>query len=291
MDMLLEGIETLITLSKAKTMSRTGSLLYISQSAVSKRISNLEKKLGKKLIVPDGRNVQLTSEALTLIDNIGPTFNELRGLIYEQQNMVEHSQIRLDCSETLVAGFLSPILGGYFAQDPYLTLTTNHTPRIIEHVQSGKAHLGICAGYLPSQHQLMTFALFDEPFYIVSKQPLAELPQTIITNDLSNPANTYQYGILTQLNIKPIMQMDSYAAAAQLALSGIAPALVPLSVINTLQIEAQHCHHFNQLQSLSRPINICLRPATYRNQRIRKLIATIVDAVPKVISLPLASTS
>jgi DNA-binding transcriptional LysR family regulator len=50
--MLLEGIETLLVLSKAKTMSRTGSLLYISQSAVSKRIANLEKKLGKKLIEP-----------------------------------------------------------------------------------------------------------------------------------------------------------------------------------------------------------------------------------------------
>lgn len=45
--MLLEGIETLLILSKEKTMSRTGSQLYISQSAVSKRISNLEKKLGK----------------------------------------------------------------------------------------------------------------------------------------------------------------------------------------------------------------------------------------------------
>lgn len=45
--MLLEGIETLLVLSKEKTMSRTGSQLYISQSAVSKRISNLEKKLEK----------------------------------------------------------------------------------------------------------------------------------------------------------------------------------------------------------------------------------------------------
>ncbi|GAB2667792.1 LysR family transcriptional regulator [Vibrio panuliri] len=286
--MLLEGIETLITLSKAKTMSRAGSLLYISQSAVSKRISNLEKKLGKKLIVPDGRNVQLTDDALNLIANIGPTFNELRGLIYEQQSMVESSMIRLDCSETLVAGYLADILGGYFSQEPYITLTTNHTPRIVENVQSGKAHIGICAGYLPSQHQLMTFALFDEPFYIVSKPRLTSLPETIITNDLSNPANTYQYAILTQLNVTPIMQMDSYMAAAQLALSGIAPALVPLSVIKTLQIGQQHCHHFDQLRPLSRPINICLRPSTYRNERIKTLIATIVDAAPKAAYLPSA---
>ncbi|KDO13140.1 hypothetical protein DP83_12425 [Vibrio metoecus] len=45
--MLLEGIETLLVLSKEKTMSRTGSQLYISQSAVSKRIANLEKNWEK----------------------------------------------------------------------------------------------------------------------------------------------------------------------------------------------------------------------------------------------------
>ncbi|WP_162047074.1 LysR family transcriptional regulator [Vibrio taketomensis] len=288
--MLLEGIETLITLSKAKTMSRAGSLLYISQSAVSKRISNLENKLGKKLIVPDGRNVQLTNEALNLIANIEPTFNELRGLIHEQQSMVESSMIKLDCSETLVAGYLAPILSDYIHRDPFINLTTNHTPRIVEHVQSGKAHIGICAGYLPSQHQLLVFPLFDEPFYIVFKHHLSALPETIITNDLSNPANTYQYAILNQLAMTPVMQMDSYAAAAQLALSGIAPALVPLSVIKTLQITAQHCHHFAELQSLSRPINICLRPSSYRNERIKTLIATIADAVPKAASLPSTST-
>ena len=66
--MLLEGIETLLVLSKAKTMSRTGSLLYISQSAVSKRIANLEKKLGKKLIEPSGRQIKLTPDAIALID-------------------------------------------------------------------------------------------------------------------------------------------------------------------------------------------------------------------------------
>lgn len=286
--MLLEGIETLLVLSKAKTMSRTGSLLYISQSAVSKRIANLEKRLGKKLIVPEGRNVQLTQEAINLIESIGPTFNELRGLIYEQQSVVESSIIKLDCSETLVAGYLAGVLGQHYRQDPYLVITTNHTPRIVEHVQSGKAQLGICAGYLPNHHNLMTFHLLDEPFRIVYSQQLTELPDTIITNDLNNPANTYQLAILNKLNMQPIMEMDSYSAAAQLALSGIAPALVPLSVIKTLKIDAKYCHHFEQLKPLYRPIHICLRPSSYRNDRIKTLIESIVDAVPKVASEPLA---
>jgi len=279
--MLLEGIETLLALSKAKTMSRTGSQLYISQSAVSKRIANLEKKLGKKLIVPDGRNVQLTQEAIDLIESIGPTFNELRGRIYEQQSMAEKSRITIDCSETLVASYLADILGQHFKSDPYIRITTNHTPRIVEHVQSGKAHLGICAGLLPPQHGLKTFHLLDEPFFIISDRPLEQLPNTIITNDLANTANTYQLKILKRLNMTPVMEMDSYAAAAQLALAGIAPALVPLSVIKTLKIDQCHCHHFAQLQPLYRPLHVCLRASSYKNQRIKNLVDNVVTSVAK----------
>lgn len=279
--MLLESIETLVALSKAKTMSRTGSQLYISQSAVSKRIANLEKKLGKKLIVPDGRNVQLTQDALNLIESIGPTFNELRGLIYERQSMEERSRINLDCSETLVASYLADVLGKHFGSDPYINITTNHTPRIVEHVQSGKAHLGICAGLLPPQHGLKTFHLLDEPFFIVTPKPLQQLPKTIITNDLANSANTYQLKILKKLNMTPVMEMDSYAAAAQLALAGIAPALAPLSVIKTLKIAKQHCHHFEQLQPLYRPLHVCLRASSYKNQRIKNLVDNIVRSVEK----------
>jgi len=279
--MLLEGIETLLALSKAKTMSRTGSQLYISQSAVSKRIANLEKKLGKKLIVPDGRNVQLTQDAINLIESIGPSFNELRGRIYEQQSMEERSPITIDCSETLVASYLADVFGEHFQFDPYISITTNHTPRIVEHVQSGEAHLGICAGLLPPQHGLKTFHLLDEPFFIVANKPLESLPNTIITNDLANPANTYQLKILKNLSMTPVMEMDSYAAGAQLALSGIAPALVPLSVVKTLKIPPQRYHHFEQLQPLYRPLHVCLRASSYKNERIKALVDKVVTSVAK----------
>ncbi|MCW8332727.1 LysR family transcriptional regulator [Vibrio paucivorans] len=281
--MLLEGIETLLVLSKYKTMSRTGSQLYISQSAVSKRIANLEKKLGKKLIEPSGRSIKLTPDGVALIENIGPTFSELRGLIYEQQQLEDTSLIKLDSSKSLIAGYLGKTIGDYLQRDKYLSITTNHTPRIIEHVQSGKATLGLCAGLLPPHHGLMTFHLFDEPFAIVSHTPLTELPKTIITNDLTNPANSYQLSTLEKLGIKPIMEMDAYTAAAQLALGGTAPALIPLSIIRTLNIEPQCCHYFPELEHLIRPIHICVRPSRYQSPRVKTLIEAIADAVPKAV--------
>ncbi len=289
--MLLEDIETLLVLSKEKTMSRTGSQLYISQSAVSKRIANLEKKIGKKLIEPSGRHIKLTTDALALINTIEPTFNELIGQIHDQQVLKDTSLIKLDCSETLVAGYLSLIMQDRLAEDPYLRISTNHTPRIIENVKSGKATLGLCAGYLPSHHGLMSFHLADEPFSIVSKHSLTTLPKALLTNDLNNPANTYQQAILSKHSIEPLMQMDSYTAAAQLALGGMAPALIPKSIVHTLNIEAKYSFDFEELSHLIRPIHICLRHNTYHNQRVKTLIAAIADVVAKEVLGPSTSTS
>ncbi|MGR5205848.1 LysR family transcriptional regulator [Vibrio sp. PID23_8] len=286
--MLLEGIETLLVLSKEKTMSRTGSQLYISQSAVSKRIANLEKKLGKKLIEPCGRHIKLTSDAVALISIIEPTFNELRGQIHDQQELEDTSLIRMDCSETLVAGYLSLIMEERLTQDPYLRISTNHTPRIVENVKSGKATLGFCAGYLPPHHGLMSFHLADEPFSIISKHKLTEMPKTILTNDLNNPANTYQQAVLSKHDIQPLMEMDSYTAAAQLALGGMAPALIPKSIVKTLNIAPEYCYAFDELAPLIRPIHICLRHNAYRSERVKTVIEAIADVVAKEVSSPSA---
>ena len=286
--MLLEGIETLLVLSKAKTMSRTGSLLYISQSAVSKRIANLEKKLGKKLVEPSGRTTKLTPDGLALIENIGPSFNELRGLIYEQQELEDTSLITLDSSKSLIAGYLGKTIADYFKHDQYLTITTNHSPRIVERVQSGKATIGLCAGLLPAHHGLMAFHLCDEPFFLINDQPLHSLPERVITNDLTNPANNYQLPALEKLGIKPLMEMDAYTAAAQLALGGVAPALIPLSIVKALKIPAHYCFTFEALESLIRPIHICVRQNVYQSPRVKALIKTIADVVAKEVLMPSA---
>ena len=281
--MLLEGIETLLALSHEKTMSKVGSQLYISQSAVSKRIALLEKKLGKKLIMPEGRHVRLTPAANELIANIGPTFQELQGQIYEQHVLLDKTIITLNCSETLVAGYLATMMGDYFKHDSAIRISTDHTPRIIEKVQSGKATIGFCAGHLPPHHGLKAIFLWKEPFVLVSRSPLQILPTQVLTNDLSNPANRYQLDILSQLGIEPLMELDSYTASAQLALGGVAAALVPLSIVKALKIEQQYCFSFEQLKPLFRPVHLCLRPNTYHNERVKKLLVAIENAVPKEV--------
>jgi len=79
------------------------------------------------------------------------------------------------------------------------------------------------------------------------------------------------------------MEMDAYTAAAQLALGGTGPALIPLSIVKTLNIEPQYLYSFTELAGLIRPIHICVRPNSYQSPRVRTLIESIVDAVPKAV--------
>ena len=54
---MIENLETLVTLSKTGTMMEAGTVLKISQSAVSKRIATLERYYDRALIERHGRRV------------------------------------------------------------------------------------------------------------------------------------------------------------------------------------------------------------------------------------------
>jgi len=77
------------------------------------------------------------------------------------------------------------------------------------------------------------------------------------------------------------MELDSYTAAAQLALQGSAPALVPLSTVKTLSIESIYIHGFDELTPLYRPINICVRKKNYRLDRIKRVITAVEITMSK----------
>ncbi|WP_036822322.1 LysR substrate-binding domain-containing protein, partial [Photobacterium sanctipauli] len=112
---------------------------------------------------------------------------------------------------------------------------------------------------------------------------LKQQPSQLLVNDLKNPANANQVSSLQKAGIAPLMEMDSYTAAAQLALGGVAAALVPISIVNTLNIAPHHCHHFPFMDVLTRPVQLCYRQSSYQSARTRRLIETIADSVQLAI--------
>ena len=56
-------LETFSAVAQLRSFTRAAEALHLTQPAVSKRIAQLEQRLGKKLIEPDGRQIRLTPQA------------------------------------------------------------------------------------------------------------------------------------------------------------------------------------------------------------------------------------
>ncbi|GAA3527407.1 LysR family transcriptional regulator [Zobellella aerophila] len=276
--MLLEGLETLYLLAREKTMGKVASRLYITQSAVSKRISNLESRLGKKLVEPDGRHLRLTPDALALLERIGPNLDELKGVLFDSQRLTDDSKLHIACSETILAGYLGPFLRDYIQRDQHLDFATHHTPVILEKIRAGDAVLGICAGEIVGAQGLEILPLLEEPFCLIyPDRPEFGHPLRVISIDLGNPANRYLNARLSQAQLSPWMQMDSYFAAAELGRAGLAPATVPLGVARLMGIAAAFCHLPPADSRLTRPVSLCFRPSARKRERIARLITALAQ--------------
>lgn len=275
--MLLEGLETLCLLASEGTMAKVASRLYISQSAVSKRIAQLEQRLGKKLVEPDGRQIRLTPQAQELLARVAPSLAEMKGVLADSQTLTDLTPLPVACSETLLAGYLARFMHDYLQQDPHLALSTHHTPVILARVRSGDALLGICAGRLPPGHGLEARLLLEEPFYLVEGdqregENADQGLRQILTMDLDNPSNRYLREPLAALGLTPAMELDSYLALIELAKAGIGPVLLPAGLLALVDAQGPQAR---PLAGLARPLHLVYRPNSLKRARIAQLVQAL----------------
>jgi DNA-binding transcriptional LysR family regulator len=110
----IDAFQTLIT---SGTVTKTASLLKISQPAVSRLISDLEKSAGFKLFHRSGRKLEPTLEARLLAEEVAQSMAGLKRIEQAAQNIRDfnHVQLRLVSSPSF-ATTLVPLLIDKFAR-------------------------------------------------------------------------------------------------------------------------------------------------------------------------------
>ena len=110
----IDAFQTLIT---SGTVTKTASLLGISQPAVSRLISDLEKSAGFKLFHRSGRKLEPTLEARLLAEEVAQSMAGLKRIEQAAQNIRDfnHVQLRL-VSTPSFASTLAPLLVEKFSK-------------------------------------------------------------------------------------------------------------------------------------------------------------------------------
>ena len=276
-------LDALLALVRHGTMSAAALSLRVSQSAVSKRIGQLEHQLGKQLIRREGRRTVLTAEGRALVDEVAPLMADLNTVLTRRHSQARE-QLSIAVSEAILSSWGAPLLVALREAMPELDLHihTHRSPTILDKVQAGLYPFGLCAGQLPNQTGLVTEKLLDEAMVLVARsgdldalQREREAQKALPILCIEEKSNTWQ-GIrehALRLRLEPRWPVESSFAAARLAMSGWGHALVPKGVAMALNA-MDHSLDLGA-EGLTRPATLICRKQVYQQARSRGWMDTL----------------
>lgn len=124
MDIKLEQYKTYYYVAKHASFSKAAEQLYMSQSAVSQSIKNLEQALGMPLFLRNSRGVTLTAEGELLFDYVEQALSLLskaEGELSQRKNL-ELGELRIGVGDTISRYLLLPQLDRFHKNYPHIKL-------------------------------------------------------------------------------------------------------------------------------------------------------------------------
>lgn len=284
---MLDNLKTLVALNKYSTMSETATALGITQSAVSKRISTLERDLQQELIEHIGRKVKLTGNGERLVKRTGSLILELQKELYEEPT-IGKGRIVLGVSEGILASWGAQVLKSIDEQIPELTLELHayRNPVVIDRIKAGDYMLGICPGLYGDEQNLYIEHLIDEPFVIIpsglkKRRNINIEAMDIITIDKFSTTWKSIEGQLKKFNIVPTKTVETFFSVAQLAINGFGNGLVPLGVARTLGIPPKQLVKIDKGE-IVRPVSLVARKSIFTRALVNQFREELLIQIKKI---------
>lgn len=291
---MFDELETLRLLLREGTMTGVATRLRITQSAVSKRIQALENRVGKSLVLPEGRRVKLSPSGLRLLERTAPLLAELRSALQEEVAEGEGT-IRLAVSESVLASWGARALKKVLKAHPgiALELHAHRSLGVLDRVRSGECMVGLCAGAAEDAPDLAAQLLGEEPFVLIpSHLDVKDFPKSGKIEVM-----TIEPGSATWASLGPRMKraqtrwpfrlevtrtLQSFSCLVELARAGHGHALVPGSVARAVGIPASACIAL-PAPGLSRPVSLVSRPSMLAQPLVQTFARALTQATAQVL--------
>lgn len=128
---LLTGFEAAARLGN---YSRAADELYLSQSAISHQIGQLEQQIGQPLFRRKGRGVELTLAGHLLYENVVRSLDLIRGGLERIETYLDTNLVTIVCPAPIAHGWLQPRLDNLAKDHPGLcpVISVDETARYID---------------------------------------------------------------------------------------------------------------------------------------------------------------
>ncbi|HKL80327.1 MAG TPA: LysR family transcriptional regulator [Mobilitalea sp.] len=145
-----QNLRTFLVLSELKNFTQTADQLFVAQSTVTNRISELERELGKKLFNRDKRSVELTNEGAIFRSYAKRIITLEESSIQEinSQNLFKNN-LRIGTTNTIYECYLYNRIHDYMNRnlDCAVKVTIGHSISLLQALQDGL--LDLVYSYVP----------------------------------------------------------------------------------------------------------------------------------------------
>jgi DNA-binding transcriptional LysR family regulator len=204
------NLKAFITVAELGSFSEAAEQLYLTQSAISKRIALLEQQIGKRLFDRIARQVSLTEAGNELLPRARRILQEYENALQAINDLSGEASgtLRLAISHHLGLHRLPPILKQFAQQYPNVTLDIEFmdSEKAYEQVLHGESEVAVITLALESHHNINSKKIWDDPLRFICAQdhPLAALKKPALKDLAEYPIilpglNTYTGRIIQNL--------------------------------------------------------------------------------------------
>lgn len=228
-----------------KEVAETGNIsaaaknLYISQSAVSQSIKQLETALQARLFARSPRGVTLTGEGQMLYQYV----RNALGLLATGEDKLSQAQqlllgtLTIGASDTVTGQFLTPYLDEFHHQHPgiRLKIVSGRSAKVVSMLRSGAVDIAFASS--PKDSTLETWSCFTTHSVFVAgknyhcdfdkiytRQEMAEFPLILLERKASSRLYLEKYFLQNGLRLNPEIELGARSLLVDLAAIGFGVA-------------------------------------------------------------------
>ena len=240
MSVKLELYKVFKEVAEAGNITAAAQALYISQSAVSQSIKQLEAELQTRLFARNSRGVSLTADGKMLYEYV----RSAMGLLetgeekLSQTRELQMGQLVIGASDTVTSQFLLPYLDAFHRQYPaiHIQIISGRSHKVLGLLQSGKVDIAFSStpsdtGSLDIFPCFSTHSVFvastDYPCdfdHAYTLEEIADFPLILLERKASSRLYLEKYFLQNGLRLHPEIELGARSLLVDLATIGFGVA-------------------------------------------------------------------
>ena len=297
MSVKLELYRVFKEVAEVGNITAAAQALYISQSAVSQSIKQLEHDLQTRLFARNSRGVTLTAEGQMLYEYV----RSAMGLLetgeekLSQTRELQMGKLIIGASDTVTSQFLLPYLDGFHKQHPaiHIQIVSGRSHKVLGLLRSGKVDIAFAStptdtSSLDIHPCFSTHAIFvagaEYPCdfdHVYSLEEIAAFPLILLERKASSRLFLERYFLQNGLRLNPEIELGARSLLVDLAAIGFGVAGVTEEFVHR-ELESGRLKKLKtDFDIPARSVDMCLLNDVPQSAAAERFTAFVKDSLSK----------